>query len=119
MKFLIDRCAGRRLAEWLVAQGHDAVEARTLGPDPGDQPLLELAGREGRVLVTLDNDFGTLIYKLGVVHAGLIRLPDVPVVERVQLMKSVIERHASDLALGAVVTVRGTRIRVSRSGEGG
>ena len=37
-------------------------EARTLGPDPGDRTLLELANSEDRILVTIDTDFGELIY---------------------------------------------------------
>ena len=39
MRFLVDRCAGRRLAEWLGNNGHEVVEAQTLGPDPGFTPL--------------------------------------------------------------------------------
>ena len=60
MRFLTDRCAGRRLAEWLRSEGHDVVEAQSLGPDPGDRALLELAESENRVLVTMDKDFGEL-----------------------------------------------------------
>jgi predicted nuclease of predicted toxin-antitoxin system len=41
MKFLLDRCAGRRLADWLRTQGHDVVESRERGPDPGDLTLLD------------------------------------------------------------------------------
>lgn len=44
MRFLIDRCAGRRLAEWLQREGHDVLEARELGPDSGDQALLDAGG---------------------------------------------------------------------------
>jgi len=40
MKFLVDRCAGKRLADWLRGEGHDVLEARTLLPDPGDRELL-------------------------------------------------------------------------------
>ena len=58
MKFLIDRCAGRRLADWLREQGHDVVESRERGEDPGDQTLLEWATAEQRILVTIDKDFG-------------------------------------------------------------
>ena len=36
MRFLIDRCAGTLIAAWLRTQSHDVVEARDLGPDPGD-----------------------------------------------------------------------------------
>jgi len=46
MRFLIDRCAGRKLAEWLKNLGHDVVESRLLGPDPGDLQLLEWACAE-------------------------------------------------------------------------
>jgi len=56
MKFLVDRCAGKRLADWLRSEGHDVLEAHTLGPDPGDREILELAAKQGRVLVTIDTD---------------------------------------------------------------
>jgi len=59
VRFLVDRCAGRRLAEWLRSEGHDVVEASSLGPDPGDAALLQLAAQEKRVLVTIDTDFGS------------------------------------------------------------
>ena len=59
MKFLLDRCAGHLLAVWLQGQGHDVVESRDRGVDPGDEELLSIAHAEGRVLVTIDTDFGT------------------------------------------------------------
>jgi predicted nuclease of predicted toxin-antitoxin system len=49
VKFLVDRCAGRRLADWLRSQGHDVLEASSLGADPGDRALLRLAAQEQRV----------------------------------------------------------------------
>ena len=61
MKFLVDRCAGSRLAEWLPNSGHDVVEAREIVPDPGDGALLQEAVAEDRILVTIDADFGTLV----------------------------------------------------------
>lgn len=51
MKFLVDRCAGRKLAEWLKSQGHDVLESRTLGPDPGDRKLLEMASEQRQTLI--------------------------------------------------------------------
>lgn len=56
MKFLLDRCAGRRVATWLRTQGHDVVESYERGPDPGDQVLLNWAAAEARILVTIDTD---------------------------------------------------------------
>jgi hypothetical protein len=40
MKFLVDRCAGRKLAEWLRGQGHDVLESQSLGPDARFFPSL-------------------------------------------------------------------------------
>ncbi len=114
MKFLVDRCAGRRLAEWLRDQGHDVVESRALGPDPGDQALLERAATEGRILVTIDTDFGELVYVRDVSHAGLVRLPDVSTAQRIALMAEVLEQHRQALERQAVVTVRGGRVRISQ-----
>lgn len=75
MRFLIDRCAGRRLAEWLRQKGHDVVESRERSPDPGDRKLLEWAAAEYRVLVTMDKDFGEFIFAGRASHWGLVRLP--------------------------------------------
>jgi len=114
MKFLIDRCAGRTIARWLKARGHDVVEARSLGPDPGDKVLLQWAESQRRVLVTIDTDFGKLVYVEHSRHSGLIRLPDVPSRRRIQLMDLVLKQYGAQIEKGAVVTVRGERIRISK-----
>ncbi len=114
MRFLVDRCAGHRLAEWLRDQGHDVIEARELGADPGDRALLERAADDGRILVTIDTDFGELVYVQRVPHAGLVRLPDVPVERRIVLIAEVLKRHRQALEIQAVVTIRDGRIRISQ-----
>ena len=115
MRFLIDRCAGRKLAEWLRQTGHDVVESRDRGPDPGDRVLLQWAAQEGRVLVTIDTDFGELVFVESAPHCGLVRLPDVPVRQRIDMMALVLERYEKELQTGAIITVRPGRIRISRS----
>ena len=114
MKFLIDRCAGRLLADWLRREGHDVVESYELGSDPGDRVLLEWAANETRILVTIDTDFGELIFLENLPHAGLVRLPDVPTHQRLLVMQDLITRYKSDLENAAIVTVRSGRIRISK-----
>ena len=75
--------------------------------------LLRIAAEQGRVTVTIDSDFGTLIFRDDAHHAGLVRLPSVPVEQRIMLLRIVLERHAPELGRAGVVTVRGSRIRVS------
>ena len=111
----MDQCAGRRLAEWLHRAGHEVLEARELGPDPGDRALLERAESEDRILVTIDTDFGALIHLHDVPHAGLVRLPDVPAEQRIALVADLIDRYQQELEAHSIVTVRSGRIRISRS----
>ena len=113
MKFLVDRCAGRKLAEWLKSQGHDVLESRTLGPDPGDRELLEMASEQRRTLITIDTDFGKLVYVNRVSHSGIIRLPDVPSERRIKLMDVVLRDHSQEVDAGAIITIRGERVRIS------
>ena len=115
MRFLVDRCAGRRLAEWLNGEGHDVLESYTLGPDPGDRELLEIASEQKRILITIDTDFGQLVYLNKVSHSGIIRLPDVPSERRIKLMESVLRQYSQDLDAGAIIIIRGERVRVTKS----
>ncbi|MEX0637994.1 MAG: DUF5615 family PIN-like protein [Burkholderiales bacterium] len=96
-------------------QGHDAREAWARStPDPGDEELLAEAYEEGRVLITLDKDFGALVFAQGASHCGLVRLPDVPAAQRIALFERLLAVHEKDMSEGAVITVRGDRVRVSR-----
>jgi len=113
MKFLVDRCAGKRLAHWLRREGHDVLESPSLGPDPGDFALLEIAARENRILITIDTDFGELIFREKISHAGMVRLPDLPAEERILIFETLLKEHPREMESGAVITVRGNRVRIS------
>jgi predicted nuclease of predicted toxin-antitoxin system len=93
-------------------------EASEVTPDPGDRALLRWAAREGRVLVTIDCDFGLLVFHGDEVHTGIVRLPDVPARRRIALMAEVITRYRTELAEGAILTVGADRVRVSRTARG-
>ena len=73
-----------------------------------------IAAAEKRILVTIDMDFGTLIFLRGAAHAGIIRLPDVPATRRIGLMQQVLARRSEADLAQAIVTVTENRIRFSR-----
>ena len=90
------------------------MDARELGPDPGDRALLERAVSENRILITMDKDFGELIHLHGRPHTGLIRLPEVRMAQRITLVENLILNHRQALDERAIITVTGGRIRISR-----
>jgi predicted nuclease of predicted toxin-antitoxin system len=108
---------GVRVSEWLRHRGHDVENAWEQGPDPGDAVLLARAVEGNRVLITIDTDFGALIFKEGARHTGLIRMPDVPAAERIEIVQRVQSLHSNDLDRGAIVTIRGGKIRLSKGTE--
>jgi predicted nuclease of predicted toxin-antitoxin system len=112
MRFLVDVRAGKELADWLREQGHDVKEVREYNPRMNDDEILDWAKAEGRVIVTMDKDFGELAVVQRKTHCGIVRLPDVPVSIRKRLMEQVIAKHEEDLAKGAIVTVTLKRIRI-------
>lgn len=84
-----------------------------MGPNPGDKALLELAEAENRVLITLDKDFSELIFLHRVSHTGLIRLSDVRMSQRIEMVEEIIETYGPELEERAVITLQGRRIRIS------
>ena len=65
MKFLIDNALSPALADLLQQAGHDAIHVRSIGlQHADDDAIFDRAAVEGRILVTADADFGTLLANL-------------------------------------------------------
>lgn len=78
MKVLLDsRVWGGALRE-LEGAGYDVVWSGNWPEDPGDEEILTRAYNEGRILVTLDKDFGELAVARGMPHCGILRSVNFP-----------------------------------------
>jgi predicted nuclease of predicted toxin-antitoxin system len=75
MKFLLDQSTDARLVTHLKHLGHDVTRIGSHYP-PGlpDQEVLALAKQKQRILITDDRDFGELVFRLHLPHAGVIFL---------------------------------------------
>jgi predicted nuclease of predicted toxin-antitoxin system len=72
LRFLVDENLGASLASHLKALGHDAVPVSERARGASDEQVLALAVKEQRILVTEDKDFGALVFRRGMPHAGLL-----------------------------------------------
>ncbi len=112
MKLLLDSCLSGKAAAELRGSGHDVVWAGEWPSDPGDAAILARAKEEGRVLVTLDKDFGELAVVRGLPHCGIVRLVDCSVIRQAATCALVLSRHGDTLTAGGIVTAEPGRLRI-------
>jgi predicted nuclease of predicted toxin-antitoxin system len=114
VKLLLDSCVWGGAKGILQAAGHDVVWCGDWEQDPGDRHILATAYQDGRVLVTIDKDFGDLAVHHGQPHRGIIRIVDFVARQQATVCQVVLERYADDVAAGAIITAERGRVRIRR-----
>lgn len=115
LRFLVDVNAGFAIATALRDAGHDVLFAGDLDWRMPDVELLSLAHRQQRIVLTMDTDFGEMVYGSGLPHAGilLLRMPGANRLERIQVIQEIIDRYGDQL-LGHFCVYRQGKLRVRR-----
>lgn len=116
MKVLLDTCVWGGVRQALSDAGYDVIWTGDWDEDPGDDHILAHAYREGRVLVTLDKDFGTLAFLHGRPHAGILRLVHLSTQQQAVVWLRVLDQHGAALQAGAVLTAELDRVRIRKPG---
>ncbi len=115
MRFLLDQSAEARIATCLTAQGHDATRVGRDHPAGlPDERVLAIAHQERRVLIANDKDFGELVVRRKLPHAGVIlfRFPlDATAQEKIEALARLLVTHQTQLDRFLVVTPGGVRVR--------
>jgi predicted nuclease of predicted toxin-antitoxin system len=114
VKVLLDACIAPSARDQLTILGHEVDWAGDWDADPGDEQVLARAHQEGRVLITLDKDFGELGVPRGMQHHSIIRLVDFPSSLQGLVSAKVLARYSEDLQAGAIITAQPGRVRIRR-----
>ncbi|MFZ5819243.1 MAG: DUF5615 family PIN-like protein [Chloroflexota bacterium] len=112
MKILLDTCVWGGVRYVLESAGHDVIWTGEWDQDPGDEEILSFAYREGRILVTLDKDFGELVVVHGLPHAGIVRLVNLSTRQQGEICLQVLSRYEGSLKKGALITAERDRVRI-------
>ncbi len=114
MKFLLDESADFPLLNFLKGLGHDVTAIAHDYPHAlKDREVLAIAHREQRILITNDRDFGELIFRQQLPHAGVIlfRLGAEDLATKVTWLERVVTDYSAQLDQFIVVSDRGIRVR--------
>ena len=106
MKFITDENLGIQIPRYLKSLGYNVISVIEVALSKPDTDILNIANKENRILLTTDKDFGELVFKEKLTHAGviLLRLKD----ESVKNKKRVLLR---ELKLGKNFGGKFTRVR--------
>ena len=105
-----------RIVVRLREEGYSVSYVAEMAPGISDDIVLELANKEGALLLTCDKDFGDLVFRLRRLSAGvvLIRLAGLTPAKKAAIVTSIISKHSQELAKAfTVITPMGVRIRSS------
>lgn len=112
MKILLDTCVWGGAVRDLRAAEHDVIWAGDWAEDPGDEEIFAEAHADGRVLETLDKDFGELAIVRGLSHSGILRLVNFPARQQGPVVLQVLSHYGDELLSGAIATVDHRKIRI-------
>jgi predicted nuclease of predicted toxin-antitoxin system len=100
LKLLIEVGVGKSVENWLKNASYDVLALRDINPRMSDKDILKVAVSEGRLLITMDKDFGELVYHSSKPHLGvlLLRLEDATSDEKVEVIKKIFTEHSEELA---------------------
>ena len=99
LKFLVDVGVGRKVEEYLLEKSYNVKAVRLLDQRMSDEEIIRLAALEKRIVITMDKDFGELVYHSGMVHCGilLLRLEDARGSEKQKVVDEILTKHADKI----------------------
>lgn len=117
MKLLLDQGLPRSSARLLRSEGIDSIHVGEIGMAKAtDVEIIQKASNEGRIVITLDADFHTLLALSRAVLPSIvrIRIEGLKTQAMTDLLLTVITECNDDLIGGSAVTVEPSRIRIRR-----
>jgi predicted nuclease of predicted toxin-antitoxin system len=112
MRLLLDSCVWPLATKQLRNSGHDATCVEDYGQDPGDEAVLAISLRENRVLVTLDKDFGELVFAMGKQHQAIIRLVNIRAKFQGDAILRILAKYPKELQAGAIIVAESDKLRI-------
>ncbi|HEX5273526.1 MAG TPA: DUF5615 family PIN-like protein [Gemmataceae bacterium] len=119
MNLVADENIDRGVVERLRRDGHAVDWIAEISPSVSDEEVLGRAAASGAVLITEDKDFGELVYRRQLSHAGvlLVRLEGLDNAAKAEVVSQAVRDNAAELP-GAFAVVSHDSVRLRHPGGG-
>lgn len=114
MNLLADEGVDRPIVEQLRQEGHTVFYVAEMAPGIDDDVILAKANTTHALLITIDKDFGELVFRQGLVHTGvvLVRLAGLLPNTKAQLVAAVLRERGTEIVDAfSVISPATVRIR--------
>jgi len=115
LKFLVDVGVGEKVEDFLYKNGYDILSVRKLNPRISDSEIINIAAKDNRIIITMDKDFGELIYNSGLIHKGilLLRTENCSGDKKAKILSEILINYSSELEENFCVFSK-DRLRIRR-----
>lgn len=112
MKFLLDVNASGALRILLIDMGYDVTCVSEVDSRMSNSNILDWAVKEKRIIITTDSDFEQIIWQQKKLHNGVLRLENLPRIQRIDLLKEILINYSKYLESGAIIIASEKKIRI-------
>ncbi len=111
---MVDAGVGTSVERLLRELDYPMVAVRDINPHMPDTEVLNLAAAHAAIVITMDKDFGDLVFKERRPHHGilLLRLEEATGAERAAVVRLILAQHAAELP-GRFAVFQNDRLRIS------
>ena len=114
MNLLADEGVERQIVERLRQDGHDVLYVAEMEAGIDDEVVLSRANERGALLITADTDFGELVFRQRLVHAGvvLVRLAGLLPDTKASLVSAALADHGVEMSSDSFSVISPGRLRI-------
>jgi len=91
------------------------LPVRKINPRMSDSEIIDIAAKDNRIIITMDKDFGELVYNSGLIHKGilLLRTENCSSDKKVKILSEILINYSSELEENFCVFSK-DRLRIRR-----
>ena len=115
LKFLVDVGVGKKVEDFLYKCCYDVLPVRKINPRMSDSEIIGIAAKDNRIIITMDKDFGELVYNSGLIHKGilLLRTENCSGDKKAKILSEILMNYSSELEENFCVFSK-DRLRIRR-----